>query len=101
MDIIQQIKNIAGSREIYDTFKPLNQELQKALSLYWDIAAQILNKSGINVLPPEPEYFSIEKNFFSALFLYSYFRAGIPQIQKNFICGSESMPCGGMVTGVR
>ncbi len=98
MGVIQQIKSIADSREIYHTFKPLNQELQEALSLYWDIAGQVLHKSGISLLPPEPEYFSIERNFFSALFLYSYFRAGIPK-PRRILYAAVNQCLRGMVTG--
>jgi len=98
MDIIQQIKNIADKKGIHNTFKTLNQELHEALSLYWDIATQILNKSGINVLAPTHEYFSIERNFFSALFLYSYFRVGIPKSRRVFYAAVNQC-LRGMVTG--
>jgi hypothetical protein len=98
MRIDQQIRNIADSKKIYSTFQSLNQELQEALSLYWDIATQVLHKSGINVLPPDPEYFSIERNFFSALFLYSYFRAGISE-SRRVLYTAMNQCLRGMVTG--
>ena len=98
MDIIQQIKNTADKKGIHNTFKTLNDELHEALFLYWDIATQILNKSGINVLDPTSEYFSIEKNFFSALFMYSYFRAGISK-SRRVLYAAVNQCLRGMVTG--
>ena len=98
MDIIQQIKNIADKKGIHNTFKTLNDELYEALFLYWDIATQILNKSGINVIAPTPEYFSIERNFFSALFMYSYFRAGISK-SRRILYAAVNQCLRGMVTG--
>ena len=98
MDILQKVKNIAGNEEVYDIFSSLHKELQEALSLYCDIAAQTLNKSGLNIRPFQPEYFSIEKNFFSALFLYSYFRAGIPK-SRRILYAAVNQCLRGMVTG--
>ena len=98
MDTIQQIENIADKKGIHNTFKTLNDELHEALSLYWGIATQILNKSGINVLAPTTEYFSIERNFFSALFMYSYFRAGISK-SRRILYAAVNQCLRGMVTG--
>jgi len=98
MDIMQQIKNIADKKGIHNTFKTLNEELHEALSLYWDVSTQILNKSGINVLDPTLEYFSIERNFFSALFMYSYFRAGISK-SRRVLYAAVNHCLRGMVTG--
>lgn len=98
MDVLQKVKNLADNEEVYDIFSSLHKELQEALSLYCDIAAQSLNKSGINILPFEPEYFSIEKNFFSTLFLYSYFRAGIPK-SRRILYAAVNQCLRGMVTG--
>jgi hypothetical protein len=98
MEIIQQIKSISDRKGIHNTFLTLNEELNEALSLYWDIATQILNKSGINVLAPSPEYFSIEKNFFSALFMYSYFRMGISK-SRRVLYAAVNQCLRGMVTG--
>jgi hypothetical protein len=98
MDIIQQIKNIPDIKGIHNTFKTLNDELYEALSLYWDIATQILNNSGINVLAPTSEYFSIERNFFSALFLYSYFKVGISK-SRRVLYAAVNQCLRGMVTG--
>ena len=78
--------------------KPLTDELHTALSRYWDIATRILHESGITVLPPELDYFSIEKNLFSALFLYSYFRTEIPG-SRRILYAAANQCLRGMVTG--
>jgi len=98
MDIVEQIINTADKKDIDNTFKTLNDELHEALSLYWDIATQILDKSVINVTAPEPEYFSIERNFFSTLFMYSYFRAGISK-SRRILYAAVNQCLRGMVTG--
>ncbi|GAB6143926.1 hypothetical protein [Desulfocicer niacini] len=79
-------------------FKILTDELHQALSLYWNIATQMLDQSGITVLPPGAGYFSLEKNFFSALFLYSYFRVGIPT-SRRILYAAANQCLRGMVTG--
>jgi len=63
MTVMQKIKG-SGGKEIENTFKSLKEELEEALYSYWNIATQILDKSGIKVVHPGPEYISIEKNFF-------------------------------------
>ena len=98
MDIVQQIIKTADKKNIDNTFKTLNDELQEGLSLYWNIATQILDKSGINVPAPESEYFSIERNFFSTLFIYSYFRAGISK-SRRVLYAAVNQCLRGMVTG--
>ena len=94
---MQPIKD-SGIREIENTFKSLKGELEEALYSYWNTSAQILDKSGINVIPPDPEYISIERNFFSAIFLYSYFRAGI-QKSRRILYATANQCLRGMVTG--
>ena len=74
-----------------DPFMSLKGELNEALSLYWSTASQILQGSGISVLEPPPEYFSLKRNFFSALFMYSYFRAGIPKPRRNITSPVSTM----------
>jgi hypothetical protein len=94
---MQSIKD-SGIKEIENTFKSLRAELEEALYSYWNTAAQVLDKSGINVIPPSPDYISIENNFFSALFLYSYFRAGI-QKPRRIMYATANQCLRGMVTG--
>jgi hypothetical protein len=97
MTVMQKIKD-SGGKEIENTFKELKEELEEALYSYWNIATRILDKSGIKVIPPCSEYISIERNFFSALFLYSYFRAEIPK-PRRILYATANQCLRGMVTG--
>ena len=98
MDPATRITEKAEDFMAQEPFIGLKQELIEALSLYWTTATQILKGSGINVLDPVPEYFSIKKNFFSSLFLYSYFRAGIPKTRR-VLYAAINQCLRGMVTG--
>jgi hypothetical protein len=98
MSFIEQIESKADIISFQDTFNSLEEELKEGLSLYWDIAAEILHGSGIKLRDPVPEYFSIENNFFSALFLYSYFRIGISR-SKRVLYAAVNQCLRGMVTG--
>ncbi|MEK6758871.1 MAG: hypothetical protein AABY51_03790 [Deltaproteobacteria bacterium] len=76
----------------------LEKELALALDLYWESAGRVLSGSGI-VLRNKPDGFtSLEKNFFSALFLYSYQRAGIPPSRRAMYAAINQC-LRGMVTG--
>ena len=72
--------------------------MQTGLKLYWDTATHILDTSPIKVLEADPDYFSLEKNFFSSMFLYSYFRASIPESRRIFYAAVNQC-LRGMVTG--
>ncbi|MGD9304107.1 MAG: polyprenyl synthetase family protein [Desulfobacterales bacterium] len=101
MEVIEQIKTI--TTPVYNTqrFDPLDEledELSAALSIYWSTAARILRKSGVELLDPPDGYFSLEKNFFSALFLYSYHRAGIAR-SRRVTYAAVNQCLRGMVTG--
>lgn len=76
----------------------IEQELASALSLYWSTAARILEGSGVTLLDPAPGFFSLENNFFSALFLYSYRRADIPS-PRRILYATVNQCLRGMVTG--
>jgi hypothetical protein len=71
-------------RHFQDTFHLLPEELKSGLLLFWNTADEILQTSGIKLRQPSLEYFSITQNFFSALFLYSYFKARIPASRRIF-----------------
>ena len=79
-------------------FNTLHQELKAGLKLYWDTAAKVLDKSSIKVLKAGSDYYSVEKNFFSTMFLYSYFRAGITSSRRTFYAAVNQC-LRGMVTG--
>lgn len=93
-------KNRFDNKEnnIEHTFHSLKGELQEALAIYWETAAAVLGKGSIQLLEPHPGYFAMEGNFFSSLFLYSYFRAGIPKSRRIFYT-IVNQCLRGMVTG--
>jgi hypothetical protein len=101
MNIIQIIEGIRKRNNEFasdDPFVLLEDELSSGLSLYWMTAERILTGSGIKLMPPARGYASLENNFFSALFLYSYHRAGVPR--KRRILYTAIIQClRGMVTG--
>ena len=79
-------------------FEPLILELRGGLEIYWHTAEETLFESGVRLAEPPDEYFSLEKNFFSMLFLYSYFRAGISSHRRVFYVAANQC-LRGMVTG--
>lgn len=90
-----------GSGEIEDAqglMGALETELREGVQLYWLAAGGILNGSGVQLAAPTPEYFSLERNFFSSLFLYSYFRARIPA-DRRILYVAVNQCLRGMVTG--
>ena len=62
----------------------LGDEISEALSLYWSSAEKILRNSDVQLHSPSPEYFAIESNLFSTLFLYSYLQAGMTRSRRVF-----------------
>lgn len=96
--VVLKTKSKVEQTGIQSTFDSLQGELQDGLKLYWDTATKILDKSSISVLDADPDYFSLEKNFFSFLFLYSYFRAGIRQ-PRRIMYAAVNQCLRGMVTG--
>lgn len=79
-------------------FRALISELRTGLTDYADAASAVLKGSGINIVSPPPDYFSLERNFFSAIFLYSYYRAGINPDRRAFYAAVNQC-LRGMVTG--
>lgn len=79
-------------------FNDLFAELHDALSLYWTTAADVLQGGGIALLDPPEGYFSLENNFFSAIFLYSYYPLGIPR-SRRVLYAAINQCFRGMVTG--
>jgi hypothetical protein len=88
----------SGRQNKEDPFGPLISELREGLEIYWHSAEKILSESGVRLAEPTDDYFSLGKNFFSALFLYSYFRAGIPSHRRVFYVAANQC-LRGMVTG--
>ena len=76
----------------------LATELQKGLRYYWNVARTILEGSTVHLIEPDMNTFSLERNFFSALFMYSYYRAGIAE-DRRILYASVNQCLRGMVTG--
>ncbi len=79
-------------------FSTLAGELNEAITMYWETAASILEGSGILLLDPPADYLSMENNFFSALFLYSYHRVRLPP-SRRVLYAAINQCLRGMVTG--
>jgi hypothetical protein len=97
MDIHEQMKPETHALE-EPIYQQLKAELASGLRIYWDTATAILDGSGIRLLEAVPSYFSLEKNLFSALFLYSYARGGIPA-GRRILYVAINQCLRGMVTG--
>jgi hypothetical protein len=85
----------AGGR---DALGLLEAELSEALSLYWETAQEILWGSGITLLEKPAGFLKLDNNFFSAIFLYSYHRAGLPR-DRRVLHAALNHCLRGMVTG--
>lgn len=94
MDII----DLLGGGPHGSNLPNLEAELRAGLELYWNRAHLILNNSGVTLAAPGPNYYQLRHNFFSALFLLSFQRAGISPARR--ICYVAVDQClRGMVTG--
>lgn len=83
---------------ILETYTTLKKELEEGLTLYFDAASEILKGTGIHLRERKQNGVSIDQNFFTAIFLYSYFKAGITS--RNRIAYTAVNQClRGMVTG--
>jgi hypothetical protein len=98
MNSVPDSISATGNDKIYLLFNQLQDELRRGLTLYWNIADDILNKSSIRLNRPSESYFSLEYNFFSALFLYSYIQGEIPE-SKRILFVAVNQCLRGMVTG--
>lgn len=99
--MVEKIKKIQRQAEDLTATGPLamlQEELSSGLRLYWTKAAAILKESGISLFDPADDFFSLEKNFFSTLFLYSYHRAGIAK-PRRIVYTAINQCLRGMVTG--
>jgi hypothetical protein len=79
-------------------FEQLYSELVEGLQRYWSTAATVLEDSAVVLMDPSSSYYSLEKNFFTMLFLYSYFVADIPPHRRtSYVAVNQCLR--GMVTG--
>lgn len=98
IDSICGLREQAGETGVGDIFLTLEYELKKSLHIFWEKAEKILDGSGVKVLEPPSGYFDLENNFFSALFLYSYYRADIKS-ERRILYSAMNQCLRGMVTG--
>ncbi|MCF6247652.1 MAG: polyprenyl synthetase family protein [Desulfobacula sp.] len=98
MSYIRNTTAAIDNSKASDLFYLLQDELKQGLMLYWNSANEILGKTSIKLNEPPKDFFSLENNFFSALFLYSYFRAGISK-SKRVLFVAVNQCLRGMVTG--
>lgn len=79
-------------------FAQFESELHAGLDLFWKTAAVIMHDSSIHLALSNPSLLSLESNFFSTLFLYSYYRTGIPTDRRAlYVAVNQCLR--GMVTG--
>jgi len=76
----------------------LEAELREGLERFWAIAATTLGGSTIQLIPPGQTALSLANNFFSTLFLYSYYRSEIPA-ERRILYVAVNQCLRGMVTG--
>lgn len=85
------------SSEIRFRFQRLGR-LSKLQPYINDKASAILKDSGIKLSAPDTDFCSIEKNFFSFLFLYAFYRCGMEGPERIFY-SAVNQSLRGMVTG--
>ena len=101
MNIITQIQALQRRPKKSRPPEPwvmMEDELAEALALYWSTATKILQGSEVRLLNPTDDFFFLENNFFSALFLYSYHRCGIAR-SRRVLYAAINQCLRGMVTG--
>jgi hypothetical protein len=98
MNVFDEIRKIREAGDPKDPFAMIEDELSEALSLYWSTAGRILEGGPIRLMDQTAGYLSLEGNFFSAIFLYSYHRAGIPR-PRRILYAAVNQCLRGMVTG--
>ncbi len=101
MNIIKSIDGLrehSGKKSTGDIFLTLEDELKESLRLFWEKAGKILDGSTVSLLDPPSGYYDFENNFFSALFLYSYYRADLRK-ERRILYSAMNQCLRGMVTG--
>ncbi len=90
-------KSFDGS-SLLDPLAMLEAELQKGLKCYWNSAKTIIDGSSVQLIEPDTKTFSLQRNFFSALFMYSYYKTGIVE-NRRILYAAVNQCLRGMVTG--
>jgi hypothetical protein len=89
---------VPETKDHSDPLTMLEAELRAGLRQYWQIAGTILHGGPVHLYPPAADTFALKRNFFSALFLYSYYRAGIAG-ERRILYTAVNQCLRGMVTG--
>jgi hypothetical protein len=97
-DLLHAYPRLQGENGDGGFLSMLEDELRAGLELFWQTADSILAGSGVMLSTPPEDYLSLERNFFSALFLYSYSRGGIPG-ERRVLYVAMNQCLRGMVTG--
>ncbi len=97
-DPITDLKTEAQKNADSNIFSILEDELKRSLNIFWEKAGKILNGGSVKLLDPPAGYYDAKNNFFSALFLYSYYRAGIVP-ERRILYSAMNQCLRGMVTG--
>ncbi|MBR9987668.1 MAG: polyprenyl synthetase family protein [Desulfosarcina sp.] len=98
MSIDDNLSDPIAQMERVPLLAALMAELKSGILIYWEAADQILRQCGVSLKAPTEATFSLQKNLFSLLFLYSYQRAGIARSRR--ILYAATLQClRGMVTG--
>jgi hypothetical protein len=98
VELLHAHPRIPGEAGRGDPMTTLENELHTGLHLFWRTAESVLRDSGVSLSAPRDDYLSLEHNFFSFLFLYSYFRGGIPG-ERRALYVALNQCLRGMVTG--
>ncbi|MEW6668346.1 MAG: polyprenyl synthetase family protein [Thermodesulfobacteriota bacterium] len=96
--LLHSYPHVQGDAAEGDPLCTLETELRAGLHLFWQTADSILAGSGVMLSMPPQDYPALERNFFSALFLYSYSRGGIPG-ERRVLYAAINQCLRGMVTG--
>ncbi|WP_320044595.1 hypothetical protein [uncultured Desulfobacter sp.] len=82
----------------FQQFSLIQEELRDGLILFYKKAENVLSDSGVKLVIPKRDDIHLEDHFFSLLFLYAYFKAGIdPQKRILYVAANQCLR--GMVTG--
>lgn len=76
--------NFALFGQNFAVLRMLEAELHAGLDQFWQKVGKLLEGSSIQLVLPDEASYSLPRNFFSALFLYSYYRARVPAERRVF-----------------
>jgi hypothetical protein len=95
---IENVKTQTPFSDLQDDLCWLENEISQALTLYLQCAREIIADTDITIPEVSPTFFSLRHNFFSTLFLFSYYRTGMEKEFRIFYAAMNQC-LRGMVTG--